>query len=336
MTTIERLHDNGILRLGSPKAGFQYKHADGRKVNSEDLERIRRLKIPPAWQDVAINSATSGRVQAVGLDAAGRWQYLYHEKHIQSQNRRKFNRLIEFGDALPIMRQTVSRHLRQADLSQECVISCLVRILSISYMRPGSEVYATENGSYGITTLRPRHVTAKGDLIAFDFPGKSNVRQRREIRDRSVARTVRRLLKHPNARVFRFQAADGKLAPVTGKLINSYIKQVMGRRFSAKDFRTWAGTLVCACVLAQEHHQTNAGPTNAERKIKAAIKVTAEVLGNTPAVCRRAYVCPELLTSFNRGHVIRCNSRSLMTAFAYRGPRLHPAERALLRLLKKS
>lgn len=172
--------------------------------------------------------------------------------------------------------------------------------------------------------------------MTFDCAGKSNVRQRREIRDRPVARIARKLLKHSNARVFRCEGEDRKLVPVTGKMINSHIKEIMGLRFSAKDFRTWAGTLVCACILAQEQNESGGQVINAERKIKAAIKITAGVLGNTPAVCRSAYVCPELLTSFKRGNVIRCNSRSLMTIVNYRAPGLHRAERALLHLLRKS
>jgi len=203
-------------------------------------------------------------------------------------------------------------------------------------MRPGSEVYASENGSYGITTLRPRHVTAKGDRVTFDFPGKSGVRQQREIRDRAVARIVRRLLKHSNMRVFKHLDEDGQLAPVTGRMINSFIKENTGYRFTAKDFRTWAGTLICACVLAHKYQEADGELTNSKRKIEAAIKLTAEVLGNTPAVCRSAYVCPELLTSFKRGEVIRCKPKSLLSVVNYRAPKLHSAERALLNLLRKS
>jgi DNA topoisomerase-1 len=208
MTTIKRLHDNGILRLGSAKVGFRYKHADGRKVNSADLDRIRRLKIPPAWKHVAINAAASGRVQVVAMDAAGRWQYLYHERHVQSKNRRKFNRLIKFGESLPYMRATVSRHLRQADLSQGMRHELRSKNPVNEFHATWKRDLATENGSYGITTLRPRHVTTSGDQVTFDFAGKSGVRQRREIRDRPVARIVRKLLKHSTRACFAMKKMD--------------------------------------------------------------------------------------------------------------------------------
>ena len=173
MTNIERLQNIGIRRLGNPKRGFRYKPVSGR-LTKADLDRIEELKIPPAWTDVAINPAATGRVQAIGKDAAGRWQYLYHASHTRAQELRKFQRITKFAQAIPAMRKTVARHLRQPELSRERVLAAILRILSTCYMRPGSEVYANENGSYGIATLRRKHVNVKGELIEFDFPGKSN------------------------------------------------------------------------------------------------------------------------------------------------------------------
>ena len=156
MTRIEQLQTTGIIRTGSPKRGFGYRRAGGR-VSAADLKRIRHLRIPPAWKSVAINAAPGGKLQAVGKDAAGRWQYLYHESHTRAQEIKKFQRLIKFAEALPQLRTTVSRHLRQQDLGRERVLACMVRILSTCYLRPGSQAYASENGSYGIATLRPKH-----------------------------------------------------------------------------------------------------------------------------------------------------------------------------------
>src|SRR5215218_5396360 len=251
MTYLERLQQNGIRRLGTPKRGFRYQPANGR-LTQADLQRIYELKIPPAWTEVAINPAANGRLQAVGKDAAGRWQYLYHQNHRRAQELRKFQRLTKFALALPKMRATIRRHLRQPGLGRERVLAAVLRILSTCYMRPGSEVYASENGSYGIATLRRKHVSVKGDLIEFDFPGKSGVRQQRQLRDRQVARVVRATLKLPGFNVFKFENEGGQIVPVTRQHINDYIKEVMGESFSAKDFRTWAGTLVCACSLARE------------------------------------------------------------------------------------
>ena len=334
MTNIERLQNIGIRRLGNPKRGFRYKPVSGR-LTKADLDRIENLKIPPAWTDVAINPAANGRVQVIGKDAAGRWQYLYHANHTRAQELRKFKRITKFAQAIPAMRKTVSRHLRQPGLSRERVMAAILRILSTCFMRPGSEVYANENGSYGIATLRRKHVNVKGELIEFDFPGKSGVRQQRQLRDRQVARVLRETMKLPGFNVFKFQNGDGNPTKVTRRHINEYIKEVMGSNFSAKDFRTWAGTLVCACALAREGDEIPEKKTARKKKVVAAIKETAEVLGNTPAVCRSSYVCPEIINSFEKGQVIDNCSSKLEDLISYRGRGLHEAEQSLLRFLKR-
>lgn len=331
MTKLERLQNIGIRRLGTPKRGFRYQSQNGR-LTKTDLERIEKLKIPPAWVDVAINPAAQGRVQAVGRDAAGRWQYLYHENHTRVQELRKFKRLIKFAHALPKMRATIRRHLRQPGLGRERVLAGVLRILSTCYMRSGSEVYASENGSYGIATLRRKHVTVKGDVIEFDFPGKSGVRQQRQLRDRQVARLIRETLKVPGFNVFKFENGDGKPVPAMRRHINEYIKEVMGESFSAKDFRTWAGTLVCACALARDGGEVPQSATGIKKKIVAAIKETSEILGNTPAVCRGSYVCPDIIHAFEKGRVIN-SCANIDNLIAYRGSGLHKAERALIRFL---
>jgi DNA topoisomerase-1 len=334
MTKIERLQNIGIRRLGTPKRGFRYQPVSGR-LTKADLDRINDLKIPPAWTDVFINPSANGRVQAIGKDTAGRWQYLYHESHTRAQELRKFRRITKFAKAIPQMRATVARHLRQPGLTRERVLAAVLRILSTCYMRPGSEVYASEHGSYGIATLRRKHVTVKGDLIEFDFPGKSGVRQQRQLRDRQVARVVRKTIKLPGYNVFKYENGDGKPVVVTRRHINEYIKEVMGSSFSAKDFRTWAGTLVCACALARNDGEIPEKKTARNKRIVAAIKETAEVLGNTPAVCRGSYVCPEIISSFEKGQVIEARITNLDDLIGFRGRGLHKAEQALLRFLKK-
>lgn len=334
MTNLERLQNIGIRRLGTPKRGFRYEPTSGRLTNG-DLKRIYDLKIPPAWTDVFINPAANGRLQAIGKDAAGRWQYLYHESHRRRQELRKFQRLTKFAASIPKMRTTVARHLRQPGLTRERVLASILRILSTCYMRSGSEVYASENGSYGIATLRRKHVTVKGELIEFDFPGKSGVRQRRELRDKQVARVIRASMKLPGFNVFKFVNGDGVPVKVTSRHINQYIKEVMGESFSAKDFRTWAGTLVCACVLAREGDEIPVRKTARNKKIVAAIKETAEVLGNTPAVCRGSYVCPEIISAFEKGRVLDEHVEKLDDLISYRGRGLHRAEQSLLKFLKR-
>ncbi len=335
MTRLEQLQKNGIRRLGTPKSGFRFKHADNRKVTAADLKRIEALRIPPAWTNVAINPAVGGAIQAVGMDAAGRWQYLYHEKQVKRREQKKFERLLKFSRALPEMRKAVARDLRRPDLGRERVMSSVLRILSTCFMRPGSQVYANENGSYGLATLRTRHVRLRGDLIEFNFRGKSGVEQHRELKDRQVANVLRELLRVPGWEVFKYRNGDDKYVKVTRPQINSYIKEVMGTSFSAKDFRTWAGTLVCACALARAEADLPENKTARKRRVVEAIKETAEVLGNTPAVCRSAYISPVVLDKFERGKVVGNYFRTVEDLVNHKGKQMHKAERALLRLLKE-
>lgn len=337
MTNLERLQTTGIRRIGTPERGFRYKHLNGGGVVTKvDLERINQLRIPPAWKEVAINSAANGRLQVVGKDAAGRWQYLYHESHRKRQEGMKFRRLVKFAESLPKMRAAINRDLRQPDLGRARVLACMLRILSSCSMRPGSEVYASENGSFGIATLRGKHVNVKGDNVVFDFPGKSGVRQQRVLKDRRIAKVVRSLLKQPGRRVFQFQNGDDVLVRVTSRHINEYIKEVMGTSFTAKDFRTWAGTLICACALSRVGTDNEDSLSARRKKIVAAIKETSEALGNTPAVCRGSYICPAIIDSFERGVTINNSQLTVEGFLRFRGVGLHKAERSLMNFLKRS
>ena len=299
MTHFDRLQETGLRRLGKAKQGFHYAGANGAKVSRGDLARINALRIPPAWRNVAINRSSSAPLQAVGQDAAGRWQYLYHENHTARRDRQKFLRLLKFAEALPNMRKIVKRELRKPGLGRERIMACILRILSTSFIRPGSQVYASENGSYGIATLRPKHVHVKGDVVQFDFKGKGQVPQHRELKDRQVAKVLRELLRHSSSEVFNYQNGDGDFVDIKRRHINEYIKEVMGEGFSAKDFRTWAGTLLCSIALGMEGQAPS--KTERKRKIKRAIQATSEQLGNTPAVCRSSYICPRLLDEYMEG-----------------------------------
>lgn len=335
MTRLQHLQQKGIKRLRSAARGFRYKHADGKRVSASDLERIQSLKIPPAWRDVAISVLAGSALQVVGKDAAGRWQYLYHENHTRRQDVKKFQRIIAFAEALPKMRVTVAAHLKQPGLERERVMASIMRILSSCFIRPGSQVYASENGSYGIATLRPKHVKVKGDVVEFDFPGKSGVRQIRQIKDRQVAKVVKSLLQQPAREVFKFQNGNGEFVDVKRRHITEYIREVMGEKFSAKDFRTWAGTLVCACALARAGAEIADKKPARKRKVIAAIKETAEALGNTPAVCRTSYISPEIINRFEKGKIIDRYFNTLDELITYRGKKLHHAEKSLLRFMKK-
>jgi len=335
MTKLERLQTLGIKRLGSPARGFRFRTADGKKVSKTDLERIDALRIPPAWKQVAINPSANGRVQVVGMDAAGRWQYLYHETHTRSQEARKFRRVVKFAQALPKLRKTIARDIRQPGLSRERVLATILRILSTCFLRPGSQVYASENGSYGVSTVRPKHVKVKADVVEFDFPGKSGVRQTNQLKDKHVAKVVRALLKRPG-QVFKFENGNGELTKVERRHINEYIKETMGEKFSSKDFRTWAGTLVCACALARTGIDESDTVATRKRKLIAAVKETAATLGNTPAVCRGSYICPQILAGYAEGRTIGNYFQTLEDLTRFRGRDLHKAERSLLRFLTRT
>jgi len=335
VTHIERLHAGGILRRGSPRSGFRYHFAGDGKPARGQQARCQALGVPPAWRDVAINRSPSARLQAVGRDAAGRWQYIYHPAHVRARERAKYDRLLRFGAGLPALRRAVRRDLRGDPLSRDAVLAVVVRILAAACIRPGSEVYAAQNGSYGIATLRRRHVVVRGDSVWFDFEGKSGKRQQRTLRDAVVARAVRRMLRWPGHEVFKY-VVDGRAVDLKRADITEYIKRQMGSRFTAKDFRTWNGTLICACALARAAAAAAPdGQRERRRLIAAALRETAAQLGNTPAVCRKSYVSPCVLASFERGTVIDRHAATVEALLTRTAGGLNRAERALLRLLKR-
>ncbi len=338
MTVVSDLQSDGILRLGGIRSGFRYRLArNGRPLRSppglRQLARIEGMRIPPAWRSVAIDPSASAWIQAVGKDKAGRWQYLYHERAVARRERRKHRRLIAFTRGLPALRARVSRDLSRNDYGQERVVACILRILSICFLRPGSEEYASENGSYGIATLRPRHVEVGRHSVRLRFNGKSGKGHVYDFADRRVAATVRALLKAGGRRVFTFQDASGTWKEVRRQHINAYIKDAMGDAFSAKDFRTWAGTMTCACALARIGFDPADSPSALRRRVAIAVRETAETLGNTPAVCRASYISPAIIRAFEGGRVVRKPVAAVGELAASRG-RLRHCERSLLRLLE--
>jgi DNA topoisomerase-1 len=339
MRHIERLRQEGIRRLGSPQSGFRYKHANGKPVSARERERIEALKLPPAWKDVLICPSATSKLQAMGKDSAGRWQYRYHDSFVKRREAEKYQRIVDFARALPKLRRRVAADLRQPGLGRDKVMACLLRILGTCFIRPGSQQYADENQSFGLATLRAKHVKVMGDTIIFDFPGKSGKQQHRELRDRQVAHVVRECLKLPGRDVFKFVLDDGFVVDVRRRHINEYIQEVMGARYSAKDFRTWGGTLICACALARakervRHEAAKAGKKGAKKTMVAAVKEVAEHLGNTPAVARDSYIYPSVLAMFEQGRVVERYFESVDELVQHEKPALHCAEKALLEMLE--
>jgi DNA topoisomerase-1 len=339
MTQIECLQQKGIRRLGSPQRGFRYVRADGRPVSPQERERIDALKLPPAWKDVAISPAAKSKLQAIGKDGAGRWQYRYHESFTRRQQDEKYKRIVGFARALPRMRHRVSQDLRKQGLGRDKVLACMLRILGTCFIRPGSQVYADENGSFGLATLRAKHVKVVGETVYFDFPGKSGQQQHRELRDRRVATIVRQLLKVPGRDVFKFVLDDGHVVDVRRRHLNEYIQEVMGPGYSAKDFRTWAGTLICACALARARQRIKQGGMDGcvkavKKTMVAAVREASEHLGNTPAVAKSSYIYPSVLAMFEQGKVVGKYFESVDELTKHEAPELHCSEKALLSMLK--
>jgi len=334
MTARERLQRTGIRRTGSPASGFRYFAADGRPVAAAQRRRIDLLRVPPAWTDVHVAASPRARLQAIGRDRAGRWQYRYHDSQARRRERSKGQRLLRFLLALPRLRRRVAHDLALPGLPRAKVMACIVRILSTCFLRPGSQVYASDNGSYGIATLRRRHVRVRGAGVAFDFEGKGGRRQQRVLVDRDVARVVQRLRALPGHEVFKFLDGDGRLVDVRRRHINAYIKAVMGEAFSAKDFRTWAGTLVCACTLTRAQLPADASRTARQRQVVAALDATAAMLGNTRAVCRASYVHAAVLRRFEAGQTLRAKGVSAEVLVTGSAAALRRVELALVELLR--
>jgi DNA topoisomerase-1 len=332
---LAKLQQEGIRRVGSPRAGFRFFSARGQALGRAEVERIRALRIPPAWTDVRISPLPSAKLQAIGRDRAGRWQYRYHPEFARRRAAAKYRRLLRFASALPRIRAAVARDMRRRGLARERVLATMVRILETCHMRPGSEAYVAENGSYGLTTIRAGHVEVAGDRVVFDYPGKSGQRQVRELRDRRVARLVRTLLRTPGRDLFQFEDEDGGVVDVRRRHLNTYIREAAGAPFTAKDFRTWAGTLVCASELARALSRADS-PAPRKRLVNAALDATARQLGNTRAVARASYVSPAVLDEFVRGRAIACGfGPDELFATASRA-RLHAVERALVAFLRQA
>jgi DNA topoisomerase-1 len=333
MRALERLQRTGLRRLGTPASGFRHARADGRPAAAADVERIRALRLPPAWTDVYVSPAAGAKLQAIGRDKAGRWQYRYHPDFVRRQSAAKYRRLLRFAEALPRVRARVERDFRRRGLDRERVLAAMVRVLEATAMRPGSETYARENRSFGLATVRPGHVSVQGRRVVFDYRGKSGKRHVREVRDLRIANLVRELLAVPGRDVFKF-VEQGEVIDVRRRHLNAYIRAAAGAPFTAKDFRTWAGTLLCASELALREREIVAGRTSRKRLAQAAVTAVADRLGNTPAVARGSYISPAVLDGFARGEVVAsCLGPDDVLGLARRGG-LHPAERALATFLR--
>jgi len=314
------------------KGAFRYRDTRGRVIrDAATIARVEALVVPPAWRDVWISPRPGAKLQATGYDAAGRKQYLYHPAFRAAQEAEKYDSLIRFGERLPALRAAMAEHLDRDELDRERVSAVALRLISLGWFRVGSERYA-RGGTYGVTTLLRRHVQVRGSRVRLAFRAKSGVQVRTELVDQELAAAIRGLLEvRPGARVFKYRW-EGDLYNLTSTRLNDYVKLYLGEEFSAKDFRTWGGTLLAAVQFA-ERDRPDADP---KKVVTAVMKHVAKQLGNTPAVCRASYVAPAVIEQYLEGRTIEDFRPRHLRVVKARGLDLSPEEAAMLSLLKSS
>jgi len=286
----------GIVRRRAG-GGFSYRDGDGAPVTDlATLERIHHLAIPPAWTDVRIAERANGHLQAVGFDQRGRLQYRYHPDFREVRDAAKFDHLIAFAEGLPALREQVRRDMARPGLGRERVLATVVRLLETTMIRVGGAAYAEANKSYGLASLRSRHVEVDGADLKFHFMGKSGKAWRVGVKDRRVARIVRACQELPGQALFQYLDAEGQRQAISSGDVNAYLKAASGAEISAKDFRTWWGTVLAAIALHAE--PPAASETDAKRKLKSVISTVSSVLGNTPAICLKCYLHPKIVSAY--------------------------------------
>jgi DNA topoisomerase-1 len=322
----------GWRRMGS-KRRFRYVDADGRPITDEEqLQRVKSLAIPPAWTEVWISPSARSKLQATGVDAAGRKQYLYHPSYRARQEQAKYDKLIRFAERLPALREAMAEHMALDGMPEEKVAAVAVRLINLGWFRVGSDRYAKTSRTFGITTLRKNHVTVRGARISFRYRGKHSIMIRSAIVDRELAGAMRQLLAQPGARVFKFDVGDGSYCNLDQRRLNAYIRRYLGDEFTAKDFRTWGGTLIAAVEFAQREPPEN--PTQAKRRVAEVMRRVAERLGNTPAVARSSYVSPAVVEQYLDGRTIDDFRPRHLRVVGARDVGLDREEQATLSLLR--
>ena len=321
----------GWTRVGS-RRHFRYLDGRGKRITDPaKLERIQALAIPPAWKEVWISPRPTAKLQATGVDTAGRRQYLYHEDYRAAQEEAKFHKLVRFADALPAFREAMSKHIELEPMAPDWTCAVAVRLINLGWFRVGDDRYVKAHQTFGITTLRKSHVRVRGSRIAFRFRAKHRIWVRTAVVDTELAEAMRELLDTRGSRLFRYRLED-EIYNLTARRLNDYIAEFMGDEFTAKDFRTWGGTLVAAVAFAE-------GPpaettTEAKRTVAAVMRTVGERLGNTPAVARASYVSPAVVEQYLDGRTIDDFRPRHLRVVRARETGLNPEEQALVSLLR--
>jgi DNA topoisomerase-1 len=323
----------GIRRKKSGK-GFTYQKPDGSKVaDKATLDRIRSLAIPPAYTDVWICAKANGHIQATGRDAKGRKQYRYHPAFREVRESTKYEHMLEFARGLPAIRKTIDEHMSLRGLPREKVLATVVHLLENTLIRVGNADYVKQNKSYGLTTLRDPHVKVEGGELRFQFKGKSGKIWKLQVKDRRIARIVKACQDLPGQDLFQYLDENGEQQAVTSADVNAYLKEITRRDITAKDFRTWAGTVLAA--LALKEFEAFDSEAKAKKNIRAAIEKVSGRLGNTPSICRKCYVHPEVFSSYMDGELLLEVKEEIETELREDLPSLKPEEAAVLTLLQE-
>jgi len=321
-------------RAGTPRRP-RYLGADGRRLTSRDtIARIEAMRIPPAWRDVHISPDPKRKIQAWGYDQKDRKQYIYSSEHVEKRDRRKWNRVLRVAQALPTLREITNQHLRRKHLDREKVHATVVRLICRAYMRAGSERYATTNGTFGITTLKKSHVEVRGNSLIFSYRGKRSKAQRQFIAATPLVQIIDELMKLPGERLFQYLTPDGERRPVTAASVNRYLHEILSARYTSKDLRTFGGTLRAATILSDLGPPKNT--TEAKRNLVLATKLVSLDLGNTPAICRKAYIHPRVFEEYEHAGRTMTNIRkSRRKVEAHEPIHYYPEESALMRFLER-
>jgi DNA topoisomerase-1 len=322
----------GIQRKRSGK-GFRYESGSGQRIKDlPTLKRIKALAVPPAWTDVWICGKANGHIQATGRDARGRKQYRYHTRFREVREGTKYHHMLAFAESLPAIRRKVQEHLALRGLPREKVVATVVHLLEATLIRVGSDEYARSNKSYGLTTLKNRHVEVEGSALKFNFKGKSGKVWKLNIRNRRVAKVIRACQELPGQELFQYLDEDGETRDVTSSDVNAYLREISGEDITAKDFRTWHGTVLAAMALQElEKFDSHAG---AKRNIRDAIQKVAARLGNTPTICRKCYIHPEIIATYIEGSLLLETKDRVEKELRDDLAALRPEEAAVLTLLQ--
>jgi len=313
---------------------FSYWDAEGRRITDKEvIRRIKAIGIPPAYERVWICPSANGHIQATGYDARGRKQYRYHPKWRELRDQDKYAHIMQFAAALPQLRRRVAADLKRKGLPREKVLATVVGLLEKTLIRVGNAEYANTNKSYGLTTMRRRHVAINGETLRFEFTGKSGKQWKLAIQDRRIASVAKRCAEIPGHELFKYLDDDGSPRTIDSGDVNAYIKEITGQCFTAKDFRTWAGTVLAALALSEYKKYDSAA--EAKRNVVAAIESVAKQLGNTPAICRKCYVHPEIVDAYMSGDLVKMIEAKIAERFKRQYARLKPNEVMVLAFLHK-